>query len=51
MDPYNQQFSRTDASAMSNMIKNGSLDFGELKSRETGSKISSPFAGESEKKS
>lgn len=31
-DPYNDKFSRTDASAMSSMIKNGSLDFGDLKS-------------------
>lgn len=32
-DPYNDKFARTDAgSAMSSMIKNGSLDFGDLKS-------------------
>lgn len=31
-DPYAAQFSKTDASAMSSMIKSGSLDFGELKS-------------------
>lgn len=31
-DPYNEGFSKTDASAMSSMIKSGSLDFGDLKS-------------------
>ena len=31
-DPYNLQFSKTDASAMSNALKSGSIDFGELKS-------------------
>jgi len=31
-DPYSSQFSKTDASAMSKAIKNGSLDFGDLKS-------------------
>jgi len=31
-DPYNAQFSKTDNSVMSNHIKNGSLDFGDLKS-------------------
>ena len=35
-DPYNDKFSRTDASAMSSMIKNGSLDFGDLKSGSSG---------------
>ena len=32
VDPYNPLFSKTDSSAMSNAIKNGSLDFGDLKS-------------------
>jgi len=40
-DPYNTQFSKTDASAMSNAIKNGSLDFGDLKSS-TGFNADSP---------
>jgi hypothetical protein len=31
-DPYNVQFSKTDASAMSNALKSGSIDFGDLKS-------------------
>lgn len=31
-NPYNPNFSKTDGSAMSSLIKNGSLDFGELKS-------------------
>lgn len=31
-DPYNMQFSKTDASAMSNALKSGSIDFGDLKS-------------------
>jgi len=35
-DPYNNQFSKTDNSAMSNAIKNGSLDFGDLKSGTSG---------------
>ena len=46
-DPYSQQFSKTDASAMSGLLKNGSLDFGELKSGN--SKMSSPFGAESDK--
>ena len=29
-DPFNAQFSKTDATAMSNMVKNGNLDFGDL---------------------
>lgn len=32
-DPYSAQFSKTDASAMSAMMKNGSLDFGDLNSK------------------
>jgi hypothetical protein len=32
-DPYSNQFSKTDASAMSAMMKNGSLDFGDLNSK------------------
>ena len=31
-DPYNMQFSKSDASAMSSIIKNGSLDFSDLRS-------------------
>ena len=31
-DPYNSNFSKTDASILSKGGKNGSLDFGELKS-------------------
>lgn len=31
-DPYNMQFSKTDASAMSNALKSGSIDFADLKS-------------------
>ena len=31
-DPYNAQFAKTDASAMSGALKSGSIDFGELKS-------------------
>ena len=29
-DPYNTQFSKTDATAMSQMVKNGNLDFGDI---------------------
>jgi hypothetical protein len=35
-DPYNEGFAKTDASAMSSMIKSGSLDFGDLKSGNSG---------------
>ena len=31
-DPYNLQFSKTDATSMSNALKSGSIDFGDLKS-------------------
>ena len=31
-DPYNPIFSKTDSSIMSNAFKNGSIDFGDLKS-------------------
>ena len=51
-DPYAAQFSKTDASAMSSMIKSGSLDFGELKSGGSGSGFAggSPgFQSESDK--
>lgn len=48
-DPYSGQFSKTDASAMSHMIK-GSLDFGELKSGEGSGFGASPgFQSESDK--
>ena len=45
-DPYNSQFSKTDTSAFGG-IKNGSLDFGDLKSG--GSAQSPGFQIESEK--
>ena len=41
-DPYNPVFSKTDNSIMSNAIKNGSLDFGDLKSGGSGFVSSSP---------
>jgi hypothetical protein len=39
-DPYNTQFSKTDASAMGGLLKNGGLDFDTFKEPEA--KISSP---------
>jgi len=50
-DPYVTNFSKTDASAMSSMMKNGSLDFGDLKSGNTSSNFNaSPgFQNENEK--
>jgi len=30
-DPYNSQFAKTDSQAMTNLIKNGGLDLGDLK--------------------
>ena len=44
-EPYNLNFSKTDASAMSSAYKNGSLDFGDLKSGTSAygsNKMSSP---------
>jgi len=50
-DPYVTNFSKTDASAMSSMMKNGSLDFGDLKSGNTSSNFNaSPgFQNENDK--
>jgi hypothetical protein len=50
-DPYMANFSKTDASAMSSLMKNGSLDFGDLKSGNTSSNFNaSPgFQNETDK--
>ena len=53
-DPYALKFSKTDASAMSSLYKNGSLDFGDLRSGSSGmgskpGQMSPGFASESEK--
>lgn len=48
-DPYSAQFSKTDASAMSQMMKNGSLDFGDLQSKGDSSIVSPGLQSQSNK--
>jgi hypothetical protein len=48
-DPYNSAFSKTDTSLMSKGVKNGSLDFGDLKSGDSNGFAPSPHTIQTDK--